>query len=145
LGKPYEPNAIIKNDIEYLLMLRKSGGYRQPTVDQRERSKIGKDEYGKWFRSFWSDITGASTRDHPAPYPVSLAYRLVRMFSFVGDTVLDPFLGTGTTVLAAMDAQRNSIGNELDQAYFAYAERRIKREIAQHGLFEASPTVSVLK
>jgi site-specific DNA-methyltransferase (adenine-specific) len=135
LGKPYEPNAIIKNDIEYLLMLRKSGGYRQPTTNQRARSKMSKEEYAKWNRPFWSDITGASTRDHPAPFPTALAYRLVRMFSFVDDTVLDPFLGTGTTVLAAMQATRNSIGNELDNAYFGYAERRIRREISQKGLF----------
>jgi DNA modification methylase len=145
LGKPYEPNSIIKNDIEYILMLRKSGGYRQPTTQQRAMSKIGKEEYGKWFRPFWSDITGASTKDHPAPYPVSLAYRIVRMFSFVGDTVLDPFLGTGSSVIAAMQSQRNSIGNELDEAYFAYAERRIRKEVAQQQLFDARPVVSILK
>jgi modification methylase len=114
LGKPYEPNAIIKNDVEYILMLRKSGGYRTPTLEQRRLSKISKEDYSKWFRPFWSDVSGASTRNHPAPYSVSIAYRLVRMFSFVGDTVLDPFLGSGTTVIAAMQAGRNSIGNELD-------------------------------
>jgi len=145
LGKPYEPNAIIKNDVEYILMLRKSGGYRTPTLEQRRLSKIAKDDYAKWFRPFWSDISGASTKNHPAPYPVSLAYRLVRMFSFVGDTVLDPFLGSGTSVIAAMQAGRNSIGNELDPTYFADAERRIKREVAQQALFETRPEISVLK
>jgi DNA modification methylase len=145
LGKPYEPNAIVKNDIEYLLMLRKSGGYRQPTQEQRDKSRIAKEEYNKWFRPFWSDIPGASTKEHPAPYPTSLAYRLVRMFSFVGDTVLDPFLGTGTTVMAAIQAQRNSIGNELDASYFAQAERRIWHEVSQHALFSETPTVSILK
>ena len=108
LGKPYEPNAIIKNDIEFILMQRKPGGYRKPTAEQRRLSMIQKEEFGEWFRQFWN-ITGASTRDHPAPFPLELAYRLVRMFSFVGDTVLDPFCGTGTTMVAALKAGRNSV------------------------------------
>ncbi|MEK6573688.1 MAG: site-specific DNA-methyltransferase, partial [Chloroflexota bacterium] len=116
LGKPYEPNAIIKNDIEFILMLRKPGGYRSPTEEQRRLSKLSKEEYQEWFRQVWT-IPGASTRDHPAPYPADLAYRLVRMFSFAGDTVLDPFLGTGSTTVAAMKAGRNSIGIEIDPKY----------------------------
>ena len=112
LGKPYEPNAIIKNDIEYILMQRKPGGYRKPTDKQRKLSMIGKDEYAKWFRQIW-DIRGVSTKIHPAPYPLELAYRLIRMFSFWGDTVLDPFCGTATTMLAAMQSGRNSIGVEI--------------------------------
>ena len=127
LGKPYEPNAIIKNDIEFILMERKPGGYRQPTEGQREASKMTKAEYGCWFQQFWN-ITGASTRKHPAPFPLDLAYRLVRMFSFVGDTVVDPFSGTGTTLLAAMRAGRNSIGVEIDPAYCRMACDRIKEE-----------------
>jgi hypothetical protein len=63
---------------------------------------------------------------HPAPYPLELAERLIRMFSFVGDTVLDPFLGTGTTTLAAMRNGRNSIGYEIDKQYLSFAERRIQ-------------------
>ncbi|HEX3086469.1 MAG TPA: site-specific DNA-methyltransferase, partial [Pyrinomonadaceae bacterium] len=91
LGKPYEPNAIIKNDVEYILMLRKPGGYRSPTNEQRVLSLIEKDEHSQWFRAIWSDIPGSNrVRGHPAPYPVELAYRLIRMFSFVGDLVLDP-------------------------------------------------------
>lgn len=97
LGKPYEPNAIIKNDIEFILMQRKPGGYRQPTEEQRRLSIIDKKDYDAWFQQFWH-ITGASTRQHPAPFPEELAYRLVRMFSFWGDTVLDPFCGSGTTI-----------------------------------------------
>ena len=143
LGKPYEPNAIIKNDTEYVLMLRKSGGYRQPTDEQRRRSKLSKEEFAKWFRSMWTDIPGASTRDHPAPFPVELAFRIVRMFSFVGDTVLDPFLGTGSTVIGAIRAERNSIGNELDSHYFRLAERNIRQELAQASLFANPPRLIV--
>lgn len=145
LGKPYEPNAIVKNDIEYILMLRKPGGYRKPTDEQRQLSKLGKEEHAKWFRSFWTDIPGASTKDHPAPYPVELAYRLVRMFSFVGDTVLDPFGGTFTTILAALKANRNSIANEIDPSYFSYGEKRLRHEVIKlSGLFGSTQTAEIV-
>ena len=143
LGKPYEPNAILKSDMEYILMLRKPGGYRKPTQEQRDRSRLSKDEFSRWFRTTWTDVPGASTRDHPAPYPLELAYRLVRMFSFTGDTVLDPFLGTGTTTMAAMRAGRNSLGTEIDPHYLDLAERRVRAEADQTGLWTTSPTVTV--
>ena len=127
LGKPYEPNAIIKNDIEFILMQRKPGGYRKPTEEQRRSSKISKEEHAKWFQQFWN-FSGASTREHPAPFPLEMAYRLTRMFSFVGDTVLDPFCGSGTTMLAAMKSGRNSIGIELDPEYCRLTENRLRTE-----------------
>jgi modification methylase len=116
LGKPYEPNAIIKSDMEFILMQRKPGGYRQPTKEQRQRSRISKEDFREWFQQTWK-LPGASTREHPAPYPLALASRLVHMFSFVGDTVQDPFAGLGTTLLAAADANRNSIGVEIEPQY----------------------------
>lgn len=127
LGKPYEPNAIIKNDIEFILMQRKPGGYRKPSEDQRARSKIAKESFDVWFQQIWN-ITGASTKEHPAPFPLELANRIVRMFSFVGDTVLDPFCGTGTTMIAAIRAGRNSIGVEIDPDYCRMAARHLKAE-----------------
>ncbi len=128
LGKPYEPNAVIKNDIEFILMERKPGGYRTPEPATRVLSVIGSEDHKLWFQQIWTGVTGASTRHHPAPYPVELADRLVRMFSFVGDTVLDPFLGTGTTTLAAALAGRNSIGMEIDPHYLKGALARIRQE-----------------
>lgn len=130
LGKPYEPNAVIKNDIEFILMERKPGGYRKPTVATRVLSVISEDNHKQWFQSIWSGVTGASTRNHPAPYPEELAERLIRMFSFVGDTVLDPFMGTGTTTVAAAKWGRNSIGVEIDSHYFEMAEKRIRHATA---------------
>lgn len=127
LGKPYEPNAIIKNDIEFILMQRKPGGYRKPTPEQRRQSMIDRKDYEVWFQQFWN-IPGASTREHPAPFPLELAYRLVRMFSFFGDTVLDPFCGTGTTMLAAIKSDRNSIGVEIDPIYCEMAMKRLEKE-----------------
>ncbi len=132
LGKPYEPNGIIKNDIEFILMQRKPGGYRKPTRYQRDKSRISKEEFDLWFRQFWN-IPGESTRKHPAPFPFELAYRLIRMFSFVDDTVLDPFSGTGTTMLAAIKTGRNSIGVEIDPRYIDITEHRLHQEAG--GLF----------
>lgn len=128
LGKPYEPNAVIKNDTEFILMERKPGGYRKPTVATRVLSVISDENHKQWFQSIWSGLTGASTRNHPAPFPEELAGRLIRMFSFVGDTVLDPFMGTGTTTVAAAKWGRNSIGVEIDPHYFEMAEKRIRQE-----------------
>ncbi len=128
LGKPYEPNAVVKNDIEFILMQRKSGGYRQPSLSARILSVLSETRFRESFCQIWSDIKGASTRDHPAPYPVSLAERLVRMFSFVGDTVLDPFTGTASTQIAASRSGRHSIGIEVDPVYFDRAFFRLKTE-----------------
>jgi modification methylase len=126
-GKPYEPNALIKNDVEYILMLRKPGGYRRPTKFQRLMSLINKRDHARWFRAVWTDVRGSSREiGHPAPYPSEIAYRLIRMFSFVEDTVLDPFLGTGSTTEAAMRAQRSSIGYEIEPSYIDIARRRLR-------------------
>lgn len=143
LGKPYEPNAVIKNDIEFLLMERKPGGYRKPSVVTRVLSIISDENHKQWFQSIWSGLTGASTRNHPAPYPEELAERLIRMFSFVGDTVLDPFMGTGTTTVAATKWGRNSIGVELDPHYFEMAEKRIRH--ATGSLFSHAEVESEVK
>lgn len=141
LGKPYEPNAVIKNDIEFILMERKPGGYRSPTVPERILSLISEENYQKWFQQIWGGLTGASTRHHPAPYPLQLAERLIRMFSFVGDTVLDPFMGTATTNLAASRCGRSSIGVEVDPHYFEMASARMKYESSD--LFAYAEIVSI--
>lgn len=138
LGKPYEPNAVIKNDIEFILMQRKPGGYRSPDIATRILSLISDENHKRWFQQIWTGVTGASTRHHPAPYPLELAERLIRMFSFVGDTVLDPFMGTGTTNVAALRHGRNSIGIEVDPTYFETARKRIDQE---RGMFTPAQVV----
>lgn len=142
LGKPYEPNAVIKNDIEFVLMERKPGGYRKPSAATRLLSIIPAECHREWFQQIWTGIGGASTRNHPAPFPVALAERIIRMFSFVGDTVLDPFAGTGTTAVAASRCGRNSISLEVDPSYLRLAERRMDRET--RSLF-GHATLDVLK
>lgn len=124
LGKPYEPNAVIKNDIEYILFQRKPGGYRRPSPAARILSLIPEQQHRDWFQQIWT-VKGASTRHHPAPFPLAIAERLVRMFSFVGDTVLDPFMGTGTTNVAAAKWGRHSIGIEIEPSYFELAKQRL--------------------
>ena len=127
LGKPYEPNAIVKNDIEFILMFRKPGGYRHPTAEQRLLSLIPKEDHSRWFQQIWTDVPGEVQRDHPAPFPKEIARRLIRMFSFVGDTVLDPFWGTGSTTLAAVETHRSSIGFEIEPRYFQIGRRRLSQ------------------
>ncbi len=138
-GKPYQPNAIVKNDIEYILFLRKGGEYRKVSTVQKALSMLTKDEMQAWWKPFWNDIKGASTRNgHPAPYPVSLAERLIRMFSFAGDVVLDPFAGTCSTAIAAYKAGRNSISNEIDPGYAAAGIARLRDAMRQRSFAGAS-------
>jgi DNA modification methylase len=127
LGKPNLPGGIVKNDIETIVMLRKPGGYRKPTAKMEQASFISTEDYRRLFRPVWDDIKGASGRrwNHPAPYPVELSSRLIRMFSFAGDTVLDPFAGSGTTSESALDWGRNSISIEIVPEYVDTIERRL--------------------
>lgn len=129
LGKPYEPNGVIKNDVEYVLMLRKPGSYRKPTTTQRALSILEPEEHDRGYRGIWTDIRGQARVDgHPAPFPIELAERLIKLFSFVGDTVLDPFWGSGTTSIAAMHAARSSIGYEIETKYLTIGKRRLLRQ-----------------
>lgn|SRR5581483_8068631 len=129
-GKPYQPGAIVKNDFEYILFLRKGGAYRSPSTTQKALSMLSKDEMKNWLRTAWTDIKGESTRKgHPAPFPVEIAERLVRLFSFAGDTVLDPFVGTGTTSIAALNSGRNSIGADIDPSFIRLAKDRLHRAV----------------
>lgn len=127
-GKPYQPNAVVKNDIEYILFMRKGGDYRKVRPLQKALSMLTKQEMQSWWRSIWTDVPGASTRTgHPAPYPPKLAERLIRMFSFAGDTVLDPFGGTGSTAIGAIEAGRNSISFDIEPAYVQMAASNIEK------------------
>lgn len=143
-GKPYQPGAIIKNDVEYILFFRKGGEYRSPTATQKVLSMLSREEMQSWLRSAWYDIRGESTRKgHPAPYPSELAERLIKLFSFAGDTVLDPFVGTGSTIVAAINSGRNSISCDIEDAYLSIATSRLKKEICKRKDFGATEAVLV--
>jgi len=127
LGKPNLPNGIVKNDIEHIVLLRKPGGYRSPTAWQEEKSHIATDDYVKWFAPVWTGVTGQVRRGHPAPYPIEIPRRLIRMFSYAGDVVVDPFGGTGTTALAAIEAGRHSASIEIEPIYVTMLEDRLQK------------------
>ncbi len=124
LGKPNLPNGVIKNDLEHILFLRKPG-YRSPTAEQERESRITTDDYRRLFAPVWSDVPGQLRSKHPAPYPIDIPRRLIRMFSFVGDTVLDPFCGTGTTAVAARELDRRSISLDIDDDYVSMTRDRL--------------------
>ena len=112
-------------------MLRKPGGYRTTPMIQKALSMLQREEMDAWMRPVWSDIRGASLRaGHPAPFPTELAERLIRMFSFAGDKILDPFAGSGSTAVAAIRAGRNSISVEIEEEYLNSATRRAATEAA---------------
>ncbi len=149
LGKPNLPNGIVKNDLEHILFFRKPGGYRKPTQDMEKRSFIATDEYSKWFSPIWTDVTGQLRKGHPAPYPVEIPRRLIQMFSFVGDTVVDPFIGTGSTTVAALETGRSSIGIEIEPSYIDMLDLRLHKEGSLTGdikiIRQAPPPVAVTR
>jgi site-specific DNA-methyltransferase (adenine-specific) len=129
-GKPYQPGAVVKNDFEYILFLRKPGSYRSPTDAQKVLSMLTREEMQEWLRTAWSDIRGESTKNgHPAPFPAELAERLIRLFSFAGDIVLDPFAGTASTAVASIWSGRHSISIEVEPSYYELAKSRLQRTI----------------
>jgi site-specific DNA-methyltransferase (adenine-specific) len=144
-GKPYQPGGVIKNDIEYILFLRKGGEYRTAPSLQKALSMLTPEEMKTWQRSIRTDLRGVSTREgDPAPYPVELAERLIKLFSFAGDTVLDPFAGSGSTSQAAIMAGRNLIANEIEAAYIEIARQRILKAAQQRRFVGATEAEVVI-
>jgi modification methylase len=138
-GKPYQPGSVVKNDVEHILFLRKGGQYRSVSPLKKALSMLTKEEMQGWLRSLWTDLRGTSTRKgHPAPYPVELAERLIKLFSFAGDTVLDPFAGTGSTAIAAMNTGRNSVSVDVEEKYLTGMYHRLIRAAKQRRPFGAN-------
>ncbi|GHU99782.1 methyltransferase [Bacteroidia bacterium] len=113
---PYPRNGILKLDYEFILIFKKPGNAPKPTAGQKELSKMSPQEWNTFFAGHWN-FPGARQSDHIAMFPETLPHRLIKMFSFVGETVLDPFLGSGTTSLAAKKLDRNSIGYEINPEF----------------------------
>lgn len=128
LGQPYQPNCVVGAGLEHILLLRKPGAYRKTTPEQRRESALTKEEFGAWFRPIWRDVPGArATGAHPAPFPIEIPYRIMRMFSFKNDLCLDPFGGSGTTAIAAAQAGRNSICVDVEPGYVRDSIDRVSR------------------
>lgn len=113
---PYPRNGILKMDYEFILLFKKLGNAPKPTQLQKEQSAMTKEEWGQYFSSHWN-FNGVKQMGHIAMFPEELPKRLIKMFSFVGETVFDPFAGSGTTSLAAKNLGRNSIGYEINKDF----------------------------
>lgn len=121
---PYPSNFLISNAVEAIHIFRKKGK-RKVSKEIKEASKITKEEFREYRNAIWN-INGVSSEFHPAPYPPELAYRLIKMYSFIGDTVLDPFLGIGTTTLEAIKLKRNSVGVEINRMFLNAFDNKVK-------------------
>lgn len=124
---PYPRNGILKMDYEFILLFKKLGNAPKPTKEQKERSAITKEEWGQYFSSHWN-FNGVKQFEHIAMFPEELPKRLIKMFSFVGETVLDPFAGSGTTSLAAKHLGRNSVGYEINKSFAPIIKSKLSEE-----------------
>ncbi|MBU4480967.1 thermonuclease family protein [Patescibacteria group bacterium] len=121
---PYPRNGIIKLDYEFILIFKKLGEAPIVSREIKEKSKMSKEEWNQYFTGHWN-FNGVKQDKHLAMYPEELPKRLIKMFSFVGDTVLDPFLGSGTTTLAAKNLDRNSVGYEINKKFLPIIKEKI--------------------
>jgi modification methylase len=134
---PYPPNGVVELDYEFILLFRKPGKAPPPDPEARAASALTKEEWKQYFTGHWS-FGGIRQSGHEAMFPMELPRRLIRMFSFAGDTVLDPFLGSGTTALAALELGRHAVGYEIKREFVEMARGRIN---PADGLFPVSLTV----
>jgi len=126
---PYPRNGIIKLDYEFILIFKKLGDPPKVSREIKEKSKLTTEEWNEYFYGHWN-FPGERQDKHLAMFPEELPKRLIKMFSFVGDTVLDPFLGSGTTCLAAKNLNRNSVGYEINKDFLPAIKEKIKGDIA---------------
>jgi DNA modification methylase len=121
---PYPPNGMIEIDYEFILIFKKPGQSKKVSKDIKEASRLTKEEWKQYFSGHWY-FKGARQIEHEAMFPDELPKRLIKMFSFVGDTVLDPFLGSGTTIKVALELNRNGIGYEINKNFLKLIKKKI--------------------
>lgn len=121
---PYPRNGILKLDYEFILVFKKLGDAPKPTKEQKELSKMTAEEWNTYFSGHWN-FAGARQNKHIAMFPEELPKRLIKMFSFIGETILDPFLGSGTTTLAARNLDRNSLGFEINSEFIPFIKEKL--------------------
>jgi site-specific DNA-methyltransferase (adenine-specific) len=135
---PYPRSGILKLDYEFILIFKKYGESPKVSKEVKEKSRLTQEEWGQYFTGHWN-FPGEKQDKHLAMFPEELPMRLTKMFSFVGDTVLDPFLGSGTTSLAAKNLNRNSIGYEINEDFLPIIKEKLglrQRTIFQDATFE---------
>ena len=136
---PYPTNIFSTYPYEWIIVFCKKGKRPPVSPEIKELSKLTHQEWADWaINSFWEmQPAKAKAEKHPAPFPKELPHRLIKLYSFYGDTVLDPFMGSGTTALAALELGRNVIGYELNPEYKELIDKKIKSaQIKQMELFE---------
>ena len=138
---PYPRSGILKLDYEFILIFKKYGRSPRVNKDIKEQSKLTKDEWNQYFTGHWN-FPGEKQDKHLAMFPKELPRRLIKMFSFVGDTILDPFLGSGTTSLAARNLKRNSIGYEINDDFLPIIKEKLG--VKQSNIFE-NETFKIIK
>ena len=121
---PYPRNGILKIDYEFILIFKKLGNPPKPTLEQKQNSILTKEEWNQYFSSHWN-FSGVKQSEHIAMFPEELPKRLIKMFSFAGETIFDPFLGSGTTSLAAKNLGRNSIGYEINREFESIIKEKL--------------------
>jgi len=121
---PFPPNGIIEIDYEFILVFKKPGKGKRISQEIKEKSKLTKEEWKKYFSGHWH-FGGTKQISHEAMFPEELPKRLIKMYTFIGDTVLDPFLGSGTTIKAAMELNRNSIGYEINEEFLEIIKEKL--------------------
>ena len=133
---PYPPSGIVEIDYEFIHIFKKLGGSKKVSREIKEASKLSKEEWKEYFSGHWY-FRGAKQLGHEAMFPDELPKRLIKMFTFVGDTVLDPFLGSGTTVKVALELNRNGLGYEINKNFLNFMKTKIglseKLEIIERG------------
>lgn len=138
---PYPRNGIVKLDYEFILIFKKLGKPPKVSKEIKERSRLSQEEWNEYFYGHWN-FSGEKQDKHIAPFPEELPKRLIKMFSFAGDTILDPFLGSGTTTVSSLKLSRNSIGYEINEEYLATIKKRLTENI---GIFEQKEQVEIIK
>ncbi len=138
---PYPPNGMIEIDYEFILILKKPGKSEKIPKEIKEKSKLTKEEWKEYFYGHWY-FGGARQIEHEAMFPEELPKRLIKMYTFVGDTVLDPFLGSGTTVKAALNLSRNAIGYEINEKFLGIIKEKLG---LKQNLLQFSENIQIIK
>lgn len=138
---PYPPNGMIEIDYEYILIFKKPGKSEKVSKETKEKSKLTKEEWKEYFYGHWY-FGGARQIEHEAMFPEELPKRLIKMYTFVGDTVLDPFLGSGTTVKVALDLDRNAIGYEINEKFLDVIKDKLG---LKQSLLQFSESIQIIK
>ncbi|PCJ89525.1 MAG: DNA methylase N-4 [Flavobacteriales bacterium] len=146
---PHPRNGILKIDYEFILLFKKQGKPTKPEKKQKELSTMTKEEWNTYFSGHWN-FSGAKQDGHIAVFPEELPARIIKMFAFVGDNVLDPFMGSGTTLLAARNLGRNSVGYEINPEFIKIAKKKLNvnqscKQETEYSLLEDSRPIDTNK